>query len=156
MNKAASGLRSDETKFEYSHRKLACSSGYLPTVKELTASIPQGSVVADLGCGNRSCRSNFKGRGWRLYGLDASGSGIAKARKTSPRIGFKNDAMGGTGKLDSHFTPRWDYGRIKFWWSRTSTELLSGAGFAVAGFRACGRVPSLWKSMILTATKRES
>jgi len=58
-----------------------------------------------------------------------------------------------TGKLDAHFTVLWDGGHIKFWSRRTLTRLLEEAGFRVERFVGVGRVPLLWKSMILVARK---
>jgi len=57
-------------------------------------------------------------------------------------------------RLDRHFTALWDYGNIKFWSKRTLTQLLEEAGFEVKQFRGAGRVPYLWKRMIVIATTR--
>ena len=66
---------------------------------------------------------------------------------------LKNCALACSGKLDAHFTALWDGGHIKFWSRRTLTALLQEAGFEVTAFRGAGRVPWLWKSMILAARK---
>jgi 2-polyprenyl-6-hydroxyphenyl methylase/3-demethylubiquinone-9 3-methyltransferase len=58
------------------------------------------------------------------------------------------------GKTDFHYTALWDYGHIKFWSRKTLTTLLSQAGFKVDRFIGVGRLPFLWKSMILIARKR--
>ena len=56
--------------------------------------------------------------------------------------------------MDSHFTALWDGGHIKFWSRRTLSLLLDECGFQIIDFEGAGRVPFLWKSMIVVATKR--
>jgi 2-polyprenyl-3-methyl-5-hydroxy-6-metoxy-1,4-benzoquinol methylase len=74
---------------------------------------------------------------------------------STPYHGYlKNIALAVTGKLDSHFTALWDGGHIKFWSRKTLSLLLTSAGFDVVEFRGAGRIPLLWKSMILIAQKR--
>jgi 2-polyprenyl-6-hydroxyphenyl methylase/3-demethylubiquinone-9 3-methyltransferase len=202
-----------DNEYLYSNANLACSSHYLlPAVLDLTQDIPEGSLVADLGCGNGSFLAQFRGRGWRLHGFDGSASGIAEAYKAFPGIEFaqvdliadlsslplagqcdlvlttevvehvflprafarnchallkpggklvistpyhgylKNLALAISGNMDSHFTALWDYGHIKFWSRRTLGALLAEAGFQVDEFVGCGRLPYLWKSMVLKAT----
>lgn len=73
---------------------------------------------------------------------------------STPYHGYlKNLALAAAGKMDAHFTALWDYGHIKFWSRRTLTELLEEAGFTVSGFHGAGRMPFLWKSMVLVAGK---
>jgi len=73
---------------------------------------------------------------------------------TTPYHGYlKNLALAVSGKLDAHFTALWDGGHIKFWSRDTLSRLLSEEGFSVTGFIGTGRVPFLWKSMILIAQK---
>jgi hypothetical protein len=52
-------------------------------------------------------------------------------------------------KWDKHHTPLWDGGHIKFWSKHTLSSLLSEEGFEVKEFIGCGRVPYMWKSMLL-------
>jgi 2-polyprenyl-3-methyl-5-hydroxy-6-metoxy-1,4-benzoquinol methylase len=74
---------------------------------------------------------------------------------TTPYHGYvKNLALAASGKLDGHFTALWDGGHIKFWSRATLSTLLSEEGYNVTGFGAAGRVPYLWKSMILIAQRR--
>jgi hypothetical protein len=74
---------------------------------------------------------------------------------TTPYHGYwKNLALAVSGKLEGHFTALWDGGHIKFWSRRTLTRLLTDEGFEVTGFSGAGRIPYLWKSMILVARKR--
>jgi 2-polyprenyl-3-methyl-5-hydroxy-6-metoxy-1,4-benzoquinol methylase len=66
---------------------------------------------------------------------------------------IKNLALAATGKMDAHFTALWDGGHIKFWSRATLTHLLEERGFDVVHFEGAGRVPLLWKSMIVVARK---
>jgi len=52
------------------------------------------------------------------------------------------------------YTALRDYGKIKFWSRRTLSLLLEEAGFEMTGFHGVGRMPFLWKSMIVTTKKR--
>ncbi|QPN64935.1 class I SAM-dependent methyltransferase [Synechococcus sp. CBW1004] len=73
---------------------------------------------------------------------------------STPYHGYlKNLTLAITGKLENHFTALWDGGHIKFWSRRTLSRLLQEAGFEVVAFRGAGRVPWLWKSMLIAARK---
>jgi len=73
---------------------------------------------------------------------------------STPYHGYlKNLAISIFGKWDSHHTALWHGGHIKFWSRKTLTSLLEEAGFEVTDFRGAGRVPLLWKSMILMARR---
>jgi len=73
---------------------------------------------------------------------------------TTPYHGYlKNLALAVTGTMDSHYAALWDGGHIKFWSRATLTALLEERGFRVIRFEGAGRVPLLWKSMIVTARK---
>jgi len=73
---------------------------------------------------------------------------------STPYHGYlKNLALAVTGRMDSHFTALWDYGHIKFWSKRTLTRLLEEAGLEIDQFLSAGRVPYLWKSMVVLASK---
>lgn len=73
---------------------------------------------------------------------------------TTPYHGYlKNLVLSLLDKWDSHHTPLWHGGHIKFWSRATLTELLSRNGFRVIGFSGVGRLPYLWKSMVLVAQK---
>jgi 2-polyprenyl-3-methyl-5-hydroxy-6-metoxy-1,4-benzoquinol methylase len=74
---------------------------------------------------------------------------------TTPYHGYlKNLALSLTGSWDKHHSPLWHGGHIKFWSRRTLTQLLEDNGFEVTEFMGVGRLPYLWKSMVLTARKR--
>jgi 2-polyprenyl-3-methyl-5-hydroxy-6-metoxy-1,4-benzoquinol methylase len=69
---------------------------------------------------------------------------------STPYHGYlKNLILALTGKLDNHFTTLWDGGHIKFWSRKTLTQLLEMQGFKVTHFIGCGRIPYLWKSMLI-------
>jgi len=71
---------------------------------------------------------------------------------TTPYHGyFKNLILAITGRWDKHANPLWDGGHIKFWSRRTLTKLLEEQGFTITHFSGCGRIPYLWKSMIIKA-----
>lgn len=73
---------------------------------------------------------------------------------TTPYHGYlKNLALSVLNKWDSHHSALWDGGHIKFWSRATLTRLLEDEHFTVEQFRGVGRVPLLWKSMLLTARK---
>jgi 2-polyprenyl-3-methyl-5-hydroxy-6-metoxy-1,4-benzoquinol methylase len=73
---------------------------------------------------------------------------------TTPYHGYlKNLSLAATGKMDAHYTALWDGGHIKFWSRATLTRLVEESGLHVFHFEGAGRIPLLWKSMILTARR---
>jgi len=75
---------------------------------------------------------------------------------TTPYHGYlKNLLISLAGKWDSHHTPLWDGGHIKFWSFRSLSALLHANGFDVVEFEGAGRVYGLWKSMVVTARLRD-
>jgi 2-polyprenyl-3-methyl-5-hydroxy-6-metoxy-1,4-benzoquinol methylase len=75
---------------------------------------------------------------------------------TTPYHGYlKNLVLSLLDKWDAHHTPMWHGGHIKFWSRATLSELVSAAGFTVVGFSGAGRVPYLWKSMVLVARRND-
>lgn len=76
---------------------------------------------------------------------------------TTPYHGYlKNLALSLLDGWDRHFSVDWHGGHIKFWSRRTLALLLEKQGFRLVGFRGVGRVPYLWKSMILIAERPSS
>lgn len=74
---------------------------------------------------------------------------------TTPYHGYlKNLLICLSGRWDSHHTPLWDGGHIKFWSYRSLSALLQASGFDVVEFKGAGRFYGLWKSMIITARLR--
>ena len=71
---------------------------------------------------------------------------------TTPYHGYiKNLALAIAGKWDQHADPLWDGGHIKLWSKNKLSALLIEQGFTITNFVGCGRVPYLWKSMIIKA-----
>lgn len=71
---------------------------------------------------------------------------------STPYHGYlKNLTLSIFNKWDSHISPLWQGGHIKFWSVKTLTQLLNQHGFEVTAFRGCGRVPYFWMSMIIKA-----
>ncbi len=72
---------------------------------------------------------------------------------STPYHGYlKNLCLALTDSWDNHANPLWDGGHIKLWSRNTLTKLLEEHQFSVAEFRGCGRLPYLWKSMLLKGT----
>ncbi len=71
---------------------------------------------------------------------------------TTPYHGYwKNLALAITGKMDQHFGVDWDGGHIKFFSVPTLSQLLINHGFTDLEFAFAGRLPYLWKSMLVAA-----
>jgi 2-polyprenyl-3-methyl-5-hydroxy-6-metoxy-1,4-benzoquinol methylase len=80
--------------------------------------------------------------------LQNSGGGELIA--STPYHGYlKNVALSVSGKMDKHFTVLWDGGHIKFWSKQSLSKVLKEKGFSDIRFTGCGRLPYLWKSMIM-------
>jgi hypothetical protein len=69
---------------------------------------------------------------------------------------LKNVIIAVTGHFDEHHGPLHVGGHIKFWSIRTLTRLLDENGFAVEQFFGAGRLPYIWKSMVLSARMKKS
>ena len=73
---------------------------------------------------------------------------------STPYHGYlKNLALALSGRLDAHFGALRDGGHIKFFSWPTLQVLLEEAGFVDLRFRGAGRVPFLWKSMVVSARR---
>ncbi len=71
---------------------------------------------------------------------------------STPYHGYlKNLSLALMGKWDKHADPLWDGGHIKLWSKNTLSRLLTQKGFTVTDFVGCGRLPYLWKSMVIKA-----
>jgi SAM-dependent methyltransferase len=72
----------------------------------------------------------------------------------TPYHGYlKNLAIALSGRWDSHHSPNWDGGHIKFFSVATLTELVTSRGFSKPRFHFHGRAPLLWKNMICVASR---
>ncbi len=73
---------------------------------------------------------------------------------STPYHGYlKNLVLAISGKMDDHFTALWDGGHIKFWSRDTISTLITEAGFPAPQFLGTGRLPYVWKSMVLSVRK---
>jgi 2-polyprenyl-3-methyl-5-hydroxy-6-metoxy-1,4-benzoquinol methylase len=73
---------------------------------------------------------------------------------STPYHGYlKNVALAVGNRWDRHHHPLRDGGHIKFWSRRTLSALLAENGFRVERFRGAGRLPYLWKSMLVLGVK---
>lgn len=73
---------------------------------------------------------------------------------STPYHGYvKNLVLSFLNAWDNHFDVGRDGGHIKFFSRRTVSHLALDAGFTQLRFRGAGRIPGLWKSMIMTAEK---
>lgn len=74
---------------------------------------------------------------------------------TTPYHGYlKNLMIAASGRCDAHYNPLSKGGHIKFWSKRTITNLLGSAGFDVEQLSGVGRLPWLWKSMVIVARSK--
>lgn len=75
---------------------------------------------------------------------------------STPYHGYlKNLALSLANHWDHHHTALWFGGHVKFWSRRTLTQLLHDNGFQVVAFHGVGRLPWLWKSMVLVARRQD-
>lgn len=73
---------------------------------------------------------------------------------STPYHGYlKNLLLAITGKMDLHYGALWDGGHIKFFSTKTLTELLEETGFKFIKIYRVGRIPILAKSMIAIVKK---
>lgn len=69
---------------------------------------------------------------------------------STPYHGYlKNLVLSVTGRWDRHFTVDWDGGHIKFFSRETLRRMAAEGGFAFEEFRGVGRLPFLWRSMLV-------
>jgi 2-polyprenyl-3-methyl-5-hydroxy-6-metoxy-1,4-benzoquinol methylase len=74
---------------------------------------------------------------------------------TTPYHGYlKNLVIALLNKFDTHFNPLWEGGHIKFFSKKSLIELLMKNKFDILKFRGAGRLPFLWKSMIIVSRKK--
>ena len=189
------------------HREL------LPILLNSLHPLGAGARILDAGCGNGVISAELLKCGFKVKGIDVSGSGIDICRRACPEGEFhvasicdphvnkiigdgfdaivasevvehiyspmefmdncrrllknegllvlstpyhgylKNLLLALTGRMESHFQVDHDGGHIKFWSRRSLENMLHRHGFRVVGFVGCGRIPFLWRSMVVKAVK---
>lgn len=73
---------------------------------------------------------------------------------TTPYHGYiKNLSISLLNKFDSHFQPLAEGGHIKFFSKTTIRKILEDCSFKPVRFLGSGRLPYLWKSMVVVAQK---
>jgi len=73
---------------------------------------------------------------------------------STPYHGYlKNLFLSVFDRWDRHADPLWCGGHIKFWSRKTLSQLLRKTGFVNLRFRAAGRVPYLWMTMIMAGDR---
>ncbi|MDI6889645.1 MAG: class I SAM-dependent methyltransferase [Thermodesulfovibrionales bacterium] len=73
---------------------------------------------------------------------------------TTPYHGYlKNVLIALLNKFDRHFEPLWEGGHIKFFSKNTLYKLLEETGIKPMKFYGAGRLPFLWKAMIVIGSK---
>ncbi|MDR3651549.1 MAG: class I SAM-dependent methyltransferase [Paludibacter sp.] len=198
--------------YNWNDEKLTEAHSYfmIPILKMLPS---DGSPILDVGCGNGSFANYLISKGYNVYGIDASFSGIEIANSinqgrfyiqdltkdelpnelidikfktiisteviehlydprryiqfckailekssggnliiSTPYHGYlKNLMLSIFNAWDKHFTALWDGGHIKFWSYNTLKVLFVENGFEIIDFKGCGRVPFIWKSMVINS-----
>ncbi|MGB7293168.1 MAG: class I SAM-dependent methyltransferase [Thermodesulfobacteriota bacterium] len=73
---------------------------------------------------------------------------------TTPYHGYlKNLAISLINGFDFHFNPLWQGGHVKFFSKDTICKILGDTNFEPVDFTGSGRLPYLWKSMVIVAKK---
>lgn len=73
---------------------------------------------------------------------------------TTPYHGYlKNLALSVSNSWDKHHMVMMDEAHVKFFSKKTLTALAGEMGFQPVGFSGAGRLPYLWKSMVMTFTR---
>lgn len=77
-----------------------------------------------------------------------------RAIVSTPYHGYwKNVLIAATGKFDQHVQVQNKGGHIKFWSRATLERAMQREGFGDFEFRGVGRIPLLWKSMVVAASR---
>jgi hypothetical protein len=73
---------------------------------------------------------------------------------STPYHGYlKNLVLSLVNGWDRHFGVEWEGGHIKFFSRKTLAKMACGEGFKNPRFVCVGRIPGLWKSMIMVVEK---
>jgi 2-polyprenyl-3-methyl-5-hydroxy-6-metoxy-1,4-benzoquinol methylase len=76
---------------------------------------------------------------------------------STPYHGYlKNVAIAVSGKWENHHNPHCDGGHIQFFSRRSLSSLMTETGFSDLHFEGAGRLPYLWKSMIIQGIRPQT
>ena len=76
---------------------------------------------------------------------------------STPYHGYlKNLTLALLGGWNSHLSPLWDYGHIKFWSRSSLARLFAEVNLSEVGFYRVGRIPPLARSMIMVVQRKEN
>jgi 2-polyprenyl-3-methyl-5-hydroxy-6-metoxy-1,4-benzoquinol methylase len=71
---------------------------------------------------------------------------------STPYHGYlKNLVLSIFNAWDKHHTVLWVGGHIKFWSYKMLKKILNEEGFEIISFDGCGRMPYVWKSMVVNS-----
>jgi 2-polyprenyl-6-hydroxyphenyl methylase/3-demethylubiquinone-9 3-methyltransferase len=115
-----------------------------------------GLVDFDIVISTEVVEHCYAPRAWALFANAALRPGGIFICSTPYHGYLKNLVLALSGKLDAHFTALWDGGHIKFRSRSTLSQLLLEVGSSDPHFCGAGRLPLLWKSMLLIARKSHS
>jgi 2-polyprenyl-6-hydroxyphenyl methylase/3-demethylubiquinone-9 3-methyltransferase len=90
---------------------------------------------------------------WAVGCFNALSPGGTLISSTPYHGWLKDVALAASGRLDRHHDALREGGHIKFFSRATLERLLREAGFEQIQFEGVGRLPAVWKSMVLAATK---
>jgi 2-polyprenyl-6-hydroxyphenyl methylase/3-demethylubiquinone-9 3-methyltransferase len=92
--------RTSATEYEFADASGPWQEVYRPGVDSYLATLTPGAAILDAGCGNGSFLSAFRGRGWKLRGVDFAETSIQLARSRYPDVRFEvADATGDLSAL---------------------------------------------------------
>jgi SAM-dependent methyltransferase len=140
--------------------------------------------VLDAGCGGGAFLNYLHRAGFKnSWGFDASSEGIETAKKNFPEISdkffihdcydenlpignkfqliisnhgyLKNLFIASLNRFDKHVDPLWEGGHIKFFSKDSLYKLFEEMKIKPIGFYGSGRLPLLWKSMVVVGKKSE-
>ncbi len=112
-----------------------------------------GEAPFDVAISTEVVEHVFDAHAWASACFDALKPGGRLVMSTPYHGYIKNMAISVLNKWDGHFHPLRTGGHIKFWSKATIARLLEFHGFENIRFIGAGRVPYLWKSMVVGADR---
>lgn len=147
------GVDADEKAIEIATQKYSKARFGVISLDDTPPSSSSADGLFDVVVSTEVIEHIYSPHKWASFCLEALRPG-GMLVATTPYHGYlKNLALSVTDKWDHHHDPLWYGGHIKFWSKRTLAKLVTDAGFEVLRYEGVGRLPYLWKSMILIARK---